>query len=272
MKPYDFDWRRIFAEDGYHIEYSVTDACNRNCASCSHLAPLAKRPNFVSVGEFTRVVKTVHELIPDAHTFWLTGGEPTLHPDFMQLLRILRSIRKDGYIGVYSNGTTLPARARDEEFWRFMRDGGVVWAITNYDTPREYFERLFDGHGCGDNLAVIRSGKTFMKLTNYSRGQPVSEEKYAACGWERSKINIRNGRIYNCPSAEFADLFNGYFGEDLRVTAADYLTVDGELTRRKIDEFRGPTPFCGQCDPSKRLGKIFGNVPSRKDKSEWSEL
>ncbi len=272
MKRYEFDWRRIFAEDGYHIEYSITDACDRNCASCSHLAPLATRPNFVSVEEFERTVGIIHGLIPDAHTFWLTGGEPTLHPHYARLLGILRSIRKEGYIGIYSNGATLRARADDEVFWRFMRDNGIVWAITNYDIPREYFEELFAAHGCGDNLAVIRSGKTFLKLTNYSRDQPISEEKYVACGWERSKINIRNGRIYNCPSAEFADLFNDYFGENLRVTADDYLTVNGELTRRKIEEFRGATPFCGQCDPSKRLGKIFGNVPSRKDKSEWSEF
>ena len=89
---YVFDWHRMFAEDKPHVEYCITDICDRNCKSCSHLAPLAKKANFVSREEFTRVVKLMRNLIPDAHTFWLTGGEPTLHPDYIKLLKILREV------------------------------------------------------------------------------------------------------------------------------------------------------------------------------------
>lgn len=269
---YIFDWHRIFAADGYHMEYSITDSCNKNCASCSHLAPLAKRPNFVSAEAFTRVVSVMRRVVPDAHTFWLTGGEPTLHPEYTDLLRILRDIYRDCYVGIYSNGITLRGRENDAEFWKFVREAGIVWAITNYDIPRGYFEELFAAQGCANNLAVIQSGKTFAKLTNYATAQPVSQEKYDKCGWERSKINIRNGRIYNCPSSEFADLFNDYYGETLKVTAKDFIVVDDSLTRGRLEDFRGPIPFCGQCDITARHNKIFPNRPSARDKREWSEI
>ena len=267
---YVFDWHRIFAEDGYHIEYSVTDICNRNCASCSHLAPLAKHPNFVTAEAFAHDVRIMRRVVPDAHTFWLTGGEPTLHPGYMELLRVLRNTYPDCYVGIYSNGLTLRARENDADFWKFVREADIVWAVTNYEIPREYFEELFAAHGCANYLAIVQSGSTFAKLTNYARDQSVSREKYIKCGWERSKINIRNGRIYNCPSSEFADLFNGFYGEDLKVTENDYLAIDEDLTRHRLEDFRGPMPFCGQCDINARH-HAFPNRPSARDKLEWSD-
>lgn len=268
---YTFNWNRIYVQDGYHIEYSVTDLCNRNCIACSHLAPLAKGANFVSVEVFTRITSVLHKCLPDIHTFWLTGGEPTLHPEFMRLLKIAREIYAEAYIGIYSNGITLKGYEEDEGFWRFVRNNGIVWGITLYDEDKRYFEKLFEKNGCENNLAIVRGGNWFTNLTNYSKNQPVSYVKYERCGWERCKINVRNGRIYNCPSSEFADLFNGYFGEKLAVTPADYLTVDETLTRERIEEFKKPMPFCSQCDLEARSKKLFRDIQSKRRMEEWAE-
>ena len=269
LTRYVFDWHRIYADDGYHVEYCITDICNRNCKSCSHLAPLAKKPNFVSTDEFTRIVGIMRKVVPDVHTFWLTGGEPTLHPNYVKLLGILREIYPDAYVGIYSNGITLKARENDAAFWELMRDKGIVWGITNYDVSKEYYEELFAGHGCLNNLAPVQSGRTFMRLTCYAKNRPVTPEKYASCGWERSKINIRGGKIYNCPSSEFADLFAEYYGETLPLTERDHLPVDEKLTREKLEVFRGPMPFCAYCDISGRR-EIFPNAPSERNRREWS--
>lgn len=271
-EKYIFDWHRIFAKDNYHIEYSITDICNKKCKACSHLAPLAKNSNFVTEDEFIRVVKHMKKLVPDAHTFWLTGGEPTLHPDYIKFLQILREIFNNTYIGIYSNGLTLLNKENDNKFWDFIRFNGIVWAITNYDTPKEYFEKLFFNHGCENNLAIIQNGKTFAKLTNYSFGQPINISKYIKCGWERIKINIRNGKIYNCAASEFVDLFNDFYKENLILTDKDYLIINERLTREQIDNFRNPMPFCGQCDIRTRYIDVFPNEPSKYQKCEWSNL
>lgn len=268
---YVFDWNRIYGKDGYHIEYSVTDICNRNCAACSHLAPLAKEANFVSAEEFARVTAVLQKCIPEAHTFWLTGGEPTLHPEFMRLLKIAREIYAEAYIGIYSNGIALKRYERDEAFWKFIRNNGIVWGITLYGDKLQYFEDLFEKNGCENNLAIVRSGGWFTNLTNYSKNQPVSYGKYERCGWERCKINVRGGRIYNCPSSEFADLFNGYFGEKLAVTPEDYLTVDETLTRERIEEFKSPMPFCSQCNLDIRSKKLFRDMQSKRRIEEWAD-
>lgn len=270
--PYIFDWKRIQSEDAYHIEYSITDICNRNCACCSHLAPLAKSPAFVEVEEFRRVVKIMRKVIPDAHTFWLTGGEPTLHPEFVMLLQILRETYPDTYVGIYSNGTTLFNYESDEKFWDFIRENGIVWGITNYGAETDLYKDLFYRHGCADEYTFIRDGRMFFNLTNYSHDQPITKEKYEKCGWERSKINIRKGKIYNCPASEFADLFNAYFHTDLIITDHDYLIVNDDITRKQIDDFKGPMPFCGQCAAENRFSRHTHNRKSNCDISEWSEF
>jgi len=240
---YVFDWKRIRCADNYHIEYAITDICNRNCAACSHLAPLAKHNNFVTVEEFRRVIKIIRKCIPDAHTVWLTGGEPTLHPNFMELLNILS-----------------------------VKNNGIVWGITTYDSDINYLECLFSKNHCLNNLAILQSGRLFFNLINYSQGQPVTQEKYEKCGWERSKINIRNGKIFNCPSSEFADLFNGYFGPKLTISPEDYLIIDENLTRAQIDNFKKPIPFCSQCDTSQRYKKVYKNALSKRTADEWTAL
>ena len=269
---YDFDWYRVQFYDSYHIEYCITDICNRNCVSCSHLAPLAKTPNYVTEEEFLRVVGIMRRVVPDAHTFWLTGGEPTLHPKFISLLKALREIYYDSYVGIYTNGMTLNRYENDSRFWNFVRNNGIVWAVTGYDRDKRYFDDMFWRHDCYNNLAYLHDGKIFFRLTDYSQNQSVSSEKYDHCGWERSKINIRNGKIYNCPSCEFADLFADYFGINLAVDERDYLTVDNNLTRERLESFRGPVPFCSQCDIRSRHKEMIGNKPSEKDIGEWSEL
>lgn len=270
LKRYQFDCRRIEFEDAFHIEYCITDICNRNCAACSHLAPLAKSPNFVTCEEFEKNVVILHKLLPEAHTFLLTGGEPTLHPKFIPLLEIAAKVFANSFVGIYSNGSFLDGYKNDLNFWQFVRERGIVWAVTNYDAPKSEVENIFSQNGCLNNLAFVHSGNTFFNLTNYSCNQPVTEEKYKNCGWERSKINVRNGKIFNCPSAEFVDLFNAHFNCDLRLTDEDFLTVDDRLTREQIENFRGATPFCGNCDLNYRYKKIFKNSQSKRQISEWS--
>lgn len=219
-----------------------------------------------------RVVGIMRRVVPDAHTFWLTGGEPTLHPKFISLLKALREIYYDSYVGIYTNGMTLNRYENDSRFWNFVRNNGIVWAVTGYDRDKRYFDDMFWRHDCYNNLAYLHDGKIFFRLTDYSQNQSVSSEKYDHCGWERSKINIRNGKIYNCPSCEFADLFADYFGINLAVDERDYLTVDNNLTRERLESFRGPVPFCSQCDIRSRHKEMIGNKPSEKDIGEWSEL
>ena len=230
-EKYVFDWKRIFKNDECHIEYSIIDICNKKCVSCSHLAPLAKNPNYTKKDEFKRVVKIMKKIIPKPDGFWLTGGEPTLHPNLLEILSTLREEYNDANIGFFTNGIMFKSYEHNNCFWNFLKENGIIVLITNYDIDKEFFINLFKEKSCEKNLSFVQNGNLFFKLINYSSNQDISKEKYIKCGWERSKINIRNGRIYNCPSVEFVDIFNTYFSKQIKVSDNDYLLIDENLTK-----------------------------------------
>ena len=270
---YRFDYREIIAHPLHQIEYSIIDTCNRNCKACSHFSPLAKRANPVSEEEFLINIRQLHSLIPDVHTFWLIGGEPTLHPKYIELLRLLRDVYHDIPIGVMSNGYGILKEAKNKKLWEFIKENQIVWRITTYNIQPDVYRNLFEQNGCRELLSLDVNNR-FIKLAVLTKKeQPITQEKYNLCGWERLNIFVRNGRIWKCPTVEYIDLFNGYFHENYELSDDDFLKIDSTLTRERIIEFKNkPSAFCKNCNISKRLDKAFPVITSQKEKSEWQVM
>lgn len=267
---YIFNHREIINHPLHQLEFSITDICNRNCRSCSHFAPLARNANMVDGRDFVKFTKILRRVIPDVHTFWLIGGEPTLHPQYLQLLSALRSIYDDIPIGIMSNGYGVLRQKDDKNFWKTIRDNEIVWRITTYDVSPSVYRHLFERNGC-KNLLSLDINNTFTKLAVLSETpQGVTEEKYERCGWERLNIFVRNGKIWKCPTCEYIDIFNMYFNKNYQVSPDDYLNIDENLTREQILKFKQvPSDFCRNCDLSGRSITKFTVGKSAKDISEW---
>ena len=84
----------------------VVDHCNLNCVSCNHFAPLAK-PWFITKESLSNSLNLVKENIPNVKNLILLGGEPTLHPELLDLCKIDREILPDIEISILSNGKNL---------------------------------------------------------------------------------------------------------------------------------------------------------------------
>lgn len=78
-------------EEGIFVEIMVVDHCNLNCAGCDHFSSIAN-PHFMSVEEFKKTCLLLKEKIPQLKIFSLWGGEPLLHPQFIELCRIANEI------------------------------------------------------------------------------------------------------------------------------------------------------------------------------------
>lgn len=267
---YVFNHEEIIKHPLHQIEYSIIDSCNRNCVSCSHFSPLVKSANEITVEEFVKNTEILYSQIPDVRTFWLIGGEPTLHPKYLEILRELRRIYKDIPVGIMSNGYGILAKRNDPEFWKFIKGNEIVWRITTYDIDPNFYQELFDKYDCLDFLSLDRNNR-FTKLAVLTKEpQEISDSKYADCGWERLNIFVRNGRIWKCPSVEYIDLFNSYFNEIFEISKDDYLDINENLTRKQIIEFnRKPSSFCAYCNITKRFKETFEVTKSKKKKSEW---
>lgn len=267
---FNFNRFEVFGHPLHQLEYSIIDSCNKNCKSCSHYAPLAKSKNAISIEEFKKNTELLHKIIPDVHSFWLIGGEPSLHPQYIDILYELRKIYNDIPIGLMSNGFGVIARQDDKEFWNFIKENEIIWKITTYDVAPQFYFDLFQKNGCEHLLALDINNQFVNIVVLTEKKQKITKMKYDICGWERLNIFVRNNRIWKCPIVEYIDLFNNYFDKHFKISNDDYLDLDENLTREKIIEFNNiPSSFCQNCDMTQRQKKAFIVTKSEKQISEW---
>ncbi|MDE3271399.1 radical SAM protein [Pseudoalteromonas sp. G4] len=89
------------------IEIDITYLCNLRCNNCNRSSAQAPEASHISLAD---IRKFVTETI-DGKRHWrrirILGGEPTLHPEFLDIIQVLLKLKEQGYadvIEVVSNG------------------------------------------------------------------------------------------------------------------------------------------------------------------------
>ncbi|MBU1056476.1 MAG: radical SAM protein [Proteobacteria bacterium] len=107
---------------------SVTNACNLRCPICFTYNRSDKIYN-ISLEEMRHRVDNVIEQSGECDLFNITGGEPTLHPDIFDIIRICKR-PEIGRVTLNSNGITL---AKDQSFCDRLAELGV-YVILSFNT------------------------------------------------------------------------------------------------------------------------------------------
>jgi len=116
------------------IDINITDVCNYNCLHCFHAADNGVKRDVYTREELQRLLDEIRDC--GIAGVRLTGGEPTLHPEFRE---ILSDIRQKGLqlATLITNGSRL-----DPEMVAFIRELH----------PDAQIMISFDGIGCHDWL------------------------------------------------------------------------------------------------------------------------
>src|SRR5918999_5629303 len=99
---------------GRRIEYlriSVTDRCNFRCVYCMPAAGLTWLPKD-EILSYEEIAEVVRQLAPlGLRRLRITGGEPTIRPDLVRLVEMLRAVPEIEDIALSTNGVKLPELA-----------------------------------------------------------------------------------------------------------------------------------------------------------------
>jgi cyclic pyranopterin phosphate synthase len=118
---------------GRRIEYlriSVTDRCNFRCVYCMPLDGLPWLPK-AEILTYEEISEIVRQLAPlGLRRLRITGGEPTIRPDLVALIRLLRGVPEIEDISLSSNGVKLPHMARS------LREAGLDRVNLSADSLR----------------------------------------------------------------------------------------------------------------------------------------
>ena len=103
-------------QHGRAIEYlriSVTDRCNFRCVYCMPEQGLAWLPK-QDILSYEEIVGVVRQLAPlGLRRLRITGGEPTIRPDLVTLIRQLKAVDGIEDIALSTNGVKLPSMAAE---------------------------------------------------------------------------------------------------------------------------------------------------------------
>jgi cyclic pyranopterin phosphate synthase len=129
-----------------YLRISITDRCNERCLYCmpEGYKGWERMQDHLTAAEIVRAVRVAAGL--GFRKFRLTGGEPLVRGDILEIVRGMREIPGVEVIGLSTNGVRLAALARP------LRDAGVNTANISLDALDPAVYRQITG---GDVKAVI---------------------------------------------------------------------------------------------------------------------
>ena len=228
-----------------YCEIQLCDRCNLDCAYCSHLSPISK-PVKISLETLEAECRRLASVGVDEVN--LMGGEPLLHPQVNEAIKLTRSILPNIKLIVSTNGLLLPRMSKD--FWQCCRENRVVLRITPYPKAKNgtwnYFKYVW----------LIKKNRVRMESTGWRFGfrhQLLSEkaEYDATSNYLRCQLHctqVRDATLWPCAYVAYAFNLNNKFGTNFRTAAGDSLPLTDTTTATEVRLWLLRTkPFCSHC-------------------------
>lgn len=277
----------------FNFEINIVDHCNLNCQCCDHYSPLVKKEKFLSLETYERDLKRLQELFGTDDSkchmqIQLTGGEPTLHPNLPDFIRMARKYFPCGHVGLVTNGILLLdwEHNKKENLWQVMKDNDVFLFVTTYplkldfekidNKAKEYglkYARYSDIGNSKTYLSNIDDPKKIKKIsTNHIfalNNEKVEPYEFLSCYQFNESGCLKDGKIYQCPLTCHLNYFNNRFKTKLKLSEKDYIDIFKVKSGSEIMDFYShKIPFCKNCNIKARFAKDF--KISKQEISEWA--
>jgi len=142
----------VFSE----VEFNITGLCNRLCIFCPRVDPEVF-PNVnehLSLHLYRKILNDLKDIDYSGRISYSGFGEPLLHPEHLELIRLTRKVLPDCWLDIVSNGDRVTATKLTELF-----DAGLTTLlISMYDGPEqiEFFESMIAEAGLPNDSVILR--------------------------------------------------------------------------------------------------------------------
>lgn len=131
------------------VVWNITKSCNLACRHCYASAKRTPDPHELDSSEALALVKSLASY--EVPALLLSGGEPTVRPDFWNILHTASSGGLK--VTISTNGTLI-----DGDFARRLAEVGVTYVGVSLDGPAELHDRLRCARGAWEmSVAALRA-------------------------------------------------------------------------------------------------------------------
>lgn len=215
VSAFNLDWKKYVIEEiksytkrKFDLSYHVIDKCNKNCIACGHFSPLAdENDEGVTPEQFKKDMEAAKFLLPNVKTFILTGGEPTLNKNLVEIIKIATTYF--GNIRLCSNGLNKDFFINNAEF---LNKNNITVFITkysleNYNKIKELLNNVY--FYTIPSLEDETGKRVEFNYKHLSKNRVNTDRKYycdrGAC------TQLRDEKLYLCQYSANFHVFKKYF-------------------------------------------------------------
>jgi MoaA/NifB/PqqE/SkfB family radical SAM enzyme len=242
---------RLAKKSSLRIEVPLAEHCNLNCKYCCSFSPLADELYY----EIEGLKNDLHKLSDVTHghvdVLNLVGGEPLLHKEIDEAMKLCRTYFPKTRITIITNGILL--NNRPDTFWKTCNENNIAVKITRYPIRLDYnslksiaekFNVDFGYWGTDDEPV-----KTMWKTPFDMSGTQSIKTSWKICREANYCARLKDAKIYKCNTIPCAAHFNKYFNKQLEITNGDFLELDAIADIDEIYDFlHTPASFCKYCN------------------------
>ena len=191
-----------------YLEFSLAEHCNMNCAGCLHYAPMAER-RLANLESLRRDFARLSELFGNIRQIRIMGGEPLLHPQADEAVRIVRSAFPKSRLSVVTNGLRLLG-GLDDGIVRLLAamhdaDAAIDWTV--YPPVAGRADEITSVCRMAGVRLNVESKPEFLARVLPKGGAGIRR----SFRWCRERFFcplLDDGRIYTCAPARYAEYYN----------------------------------------------------------------
>ena len=219
--------RDSFNREINYLRISVIDNCNLRCVYCMPLQGLQflPKPELLTAPEIERVVRAASDA--GFNKFRLTGGEPTLRADLLEIVERLSALPGVRDLALTTNALLLPKLARSLKSAGLKRINVHLDSLDPDTVERQMrwgsFERIWEGIMAAEHAGLV----------------PIKLNAVVAAGYNEADVvdlaRLTLGRDWH---VRFIELMPLGGGECASLSIKRY--VSNIETRRRIEAALGP--------------------------------
>ncbi len=251
------------------ITFVLTAHCNFSCYSCAKAAPIAEA-EFYDFKEFKRELKRFKELFNNVGEVVFSGGEPMLHPAYLDFLKEAREVYPDSKVVLLTNGIIL--QNLEGAVWKELANLRITVIWTKYPIEYRNFESAVEkAKRLGVSLHIDTGGDDDKKRTwrmPYSEAGMQKRHDFLFCRYHRNCAHINKGKYKLCSIALAIPYLNKRFETNIPIAEADEIDIYQATSEEIVDFSAKRPPLCDYCALRER--RTMGEwLPSKGEKSEW---
>ncbi len=246
-----------------HVDLMICTACQLKCVGCTNGMGVVKMevwPKEEVARDIDNAAKVLH-----AEVGCLLGGEPTSHPDLVQLMRHTRASGVCDRVQVLTNGMRL--HKMPAEFWAELEWLKIsIYPGKTQPENVELAQAQRAEHGFQLDFYDVEADPFRAVLTDRPHEGDGAQRTYEGCWYRTFTRKVERGYFYRCcTSPSISQTILGLGPE------ADGIALEG-LTAVQLREFLGRREHMSSCT------RCYGNLGPRlpvweeaRKRGEWLE-